>query len=165
MMIPTRATASGAPLITRALATARSIIRAKKPCSMSDTAPMIDMTESWLTRKQVEARLRPKYRYSLCDPRSPGDHQAENVRIGRLAWTSCDERVGFVRHADTGLGITSTRQWRIRIMLKPEREPVSYCAAMSAWFERARSDGQSGTLQSHSGEGDHDRDPQNHHHP
>ena len=68
---------------------------------MSDIVPMIDTTESWLTRKrkQVQARLRPKCRYSLCDPRSPEDHQQENVRIGRLAWTSCDERVGFERRA------------------------------------------------------------------
>jgi hypothetical protein len=66
----------------------------------------------------------------------------------------------------TGLGTTSIRQWRIPDTPRPEREPVSYCAAAtSAWFARARSDGQSGTLQSHSEEGDHDRDPQDRHPP
>ena len=38
MMIPTRATASGAHLITRAFATTRSIIRVKRRCFMSDLA-------------------------------------------------------------------------------------------------------------------------------
>jgi hypothetical protein len=38
----------------------------------------------------------------------------------------------------TGLGITWTRQWRIPDTPRPEREPVSYCAAaMSAWFAMA----------------------------
>src|SRR5215831_19222992 len=44
----------------------------------------------------------------------------------------CDARM-------MGLGTTSIRRWRTRAMLKPEREPVSYCAAAtSPWFERAR---------------------------
>jgi hypothetical protein len=48
----------------------------------------------------------------------------------------CDARM-------MGLGTTSIRRWHTRVMLKPEREPVSYCAAaMSAWFARARYDGQ-----------------------
>ena len=51
MIITVRATASGAPLISRALATARSLIRAEKPCSMSDIAPMIAMTESLVNTK------------------------------------------------------------------------------------------------------------------
>jgi hypothetical protein len=37
----------------------------------------------------------------------------KTAQIGRLAWTSCDERVGFVRRADNngpGLGATSIRQ-------------------------------------------------------
>jgi hypothetical protein len=76
---------------------------------MFEIAAVIDVTRSWLTRKQVGPRLRPKYRYLLCDPRSPEDHQRENVRIGRLAWTSCDERIGSVRRADTGLGVTWIR--------------------------------------------------------
>ena len=38
----------------------------------------------------------------------------------------------------TELGTTSTRQCRIPVTPRPEREPDSYCAAaMSAWFERA----------------------------
>jgi hypothetical protein len=49
-----------------------------------------------------------------------------------------DDRIGFVRRADNGTWTTSTRQWHILAMLKPEREPVSYCAAaMSACLERA----------------------------
>jgi hypothetical protein len=36
------------------------------------------------------------------------------------------------------IGTTSTRQWRIPVTPRPEKEPVSYCAAaMSAWFARA----------------------------
>jgi hypothetical protein len=38
----------------------------------------------------------------------------------------------------TGIGTTLIRRWRIRAMPRPEREPVSYCAAAtSAWFGRA----------------------------
>ena len=81
MVIPTNTTASGAPLIARAFATTRSVIGAKRPGFMFETAAVIDGTGSWLTRKQVGPPLRPKYRYSLCDPRSPEDHQRENVRI------------------------------------------------------------------------------------
>jgi hypothetical protein len=45
------------------------------------------------------------------------------------------ERIGL----DIGLQTSSIRRWHTRAMLKPEREPVSFCvAAMSAWFERAR---------------------------
>src|SRR5712672_1741210 len=41
-----------------------------------------------------------------------------------------------------GLGTTSTRQWRIPVTPRPEKEPVSYCAvASSRWFARARYDG------------------------
>ena len=54
MVIAASATASGALLITRAFATKRSMIRARRPGSMSDVTPMISMTESWLTQKRVE---------------------------------------------------------------------------------------------------------------
>ena len=38
----------------------------------------------------------------------------------------------------TGLGTMSTRQWRIPVTPRPEKEPVSYCAAaMSVWFAMA----------------------------
>jgi len=68
---------------------------------MFEIAAVIDVTGLWLTRKQVGPPLRPKYRYSLWDPRSPEDHQREIARIGRLAWTTCGEQVVFVR-ADNG---------------------------------------------------------------
>ena len=52
-----------------------------------------------------------------------------------------DHRIGFV-----GLGTTSTLQWRIPVTPRPEKDPVSYCAAaMSVWFEKARYDGQNAT--------------------
>jgi hypothetical protein len=65
VMIPTRATASGAGLITRAFAPTRSMIRARRPGLMFEIAAVIDVTGLWLTRKQVGPPLRPKYRYSL----------------------------------------------------------------------------------------------------
>jgi len=38
----------------------------------------------------------------------------------------------------TGLGTMSTRQWRIPVTPRPEKEPISYCAAaMSVWFAMA----------------------------
>ena len=46
-----RATVSGALLITRAFATTRSIIRARKPYSISALALAIGATELWLTQK------------------------------------------------------------------------------------------------------------------
>jgi len=48
---PTSATASGAPLITRAFATTRSVIRVRTPCSISDIGLAIGVTELWLTQK------------------------------------------------------------------------------------------------------------------
>src|SRR5215469_12692625 len=66
------------------------------------------------------------------------------------------------------LGTTSIRRWRTRAMLKPETEPVSYCAvAMSAWFEKDRCEHKVRGAMSDSGlrGGNHDRDPQDHHQP
>jgi hypothetical protein len=44
-----------------------------------------------------------------------------------------DDRIGLYAVQIMGLGTTSTRQWRIPVTPRPEKEPVSYCAAdMSA---------------------------------
>jgi hypothetical protein len=61
----TSASASGAPLITRAFAKARSIIRAKRTCSISDVSPIVDVTVSWSTRKNFRAPPTSRIHYEI----------------------------------------------------------------------------------------------------
>jgi hypothetical protein len=78
-----------------------------------------------------------------------------------------DDRIGFVRRADNGTWNHVETTMAHSGYAKTRGRAVSYCAAAtSAWFERARSDGQSGTTsEGHPEERHHDRDPQEHHSP
>jgi hypothetical protein len=61
----TSASASGAPLITRAFAKARSIVRAKRTCSISDVSAIVDVTVSWSTRKNFRAPPTSRIHYEI----------------------------------------------------------------------------------------------------
>jgi hypothetical protein len=71
--------------------------------------------------------------------RSSGDKRVVFRRDGeRYIVFVGDDRIGLCDVLITGLGTMSTRQWRIPVTPRPEREPVSYCAAaMSAWSAMA----------------------------
>src|SRR5262249_11284855 len=66
VMTPVRATVSGAPLITRAFATTRSIIPTRTPCCISDLAYLMAASALWLTRK-TRMQAYARFHYRICE--------------------------------------------------------------------------------------------------